>query len=260
MGYTALRFEIHGGVATITLNRPSSANAVDLTLAQELYGAALSCESDSSIRTVIITAEGTMFCGGGNLKDFAARGDDLPRHLTEVTAFLHGAIEHFTSMSPPVIAAVQGMAAGAGMSLACACDIVLAARSARFTMAYTALGLSPDGGGTFTLPRLVGHGRALELMLTNRVLSAEEACRLGIVTQVTDDEALLPEAASLAQRFVSGPTAAYGATKRLMLASTHGTLESQLRLEQASIAALAAAPNGREGIQAFSERRAPRFG
>ena len=162
-------------------------------------------------------------------------------------------------MDAPVIAAVNGMAAGAGFSLAAACDISLAAASARFASQYTAAALSPDGSSTFFVPRLVGMRRAAELMLTNRMLSAEEAVEWGLITRVVEDERLLDEARDLAEGLAAGPTLAYGAVKRLLAESSSATLETQMEMEARSIGALSASADGREGVRAFLEKRPPRF-
>jgi 2-(1,2-epoxy-1,2-dihydrophenyl)acetyl-CoA isomerase len=162
-------------------------------------------------------------------------------------------------MDPPVVAAVHGSAAGAGMSLACACDMTLAAESAKFTMAYTGIGLTPDGGATYTLPRLVGIKRTLELALTNRLLSAEEARNWGIVTRVLPEKDLIKEATALAGRLAAGPTKALGATKRLLQSGLTESFEGQMKNESHSISEMARTADASEGISAFVEKRTPTF-
>lgn len=259
MPYTALLFEVQNSIARITLNRPDAANALNLELARDLMHAALQCDQDPAIRAVILTGAGRMFCAGGDLKSFAAQGEHLPHHLKEVTTYLHAAMSRFTRMDAPLIAAVNGTAAGAGMSLVCACDFVLAAASARFTMAYTRAGLTPDGSSTYFLPRIVGLRRALELTLTNRQLSAQEAQDWGIVTRVVPDASLMAEAEALAAQLASGATFALGAAKRLLHSGWGETLETQMEHETQSIAAVARTADAREGIAAFLEKRAPQF-
>ncbi|MEW6297587.1 MAG: enoyl-CoA hydratase-related protein [Thermodesulfobacteriota bacterium] len=259
MPYTALLFEVQNSIARITLNRPDAANALNLELARDLMHAALQCDQDPAIRAVILTGAGRMFCAGGDLKSFAAQGEHLPHHLKEVTTYLHAAMSRFTRMDAPLIAAVNGTAAGAGMSLVCACDFVLAAASARFTMAYTRAGLTPDGSSTYFLPRIVGLRRALELTLTNRQLSAQEAQDWGIVTRVVPDASLMAEAEALAAQLASGATLALGAAKRLLHSGWGETLETQMEHETQSIAAVARTADAREGIAAFLEKRAPQF-
>jgi 2-(1,2-epoxy-1,2-dihydrophenyl)acetyl-CoA isomerase len=259
MPYTALLFEVQNSIARITLNRPDAANALNLELAKDLMHAALQCDQDPAIRAVILTGAGRMFCAGGDLKSFAAQGEHLPHHLKEVTTYLHAAMSRFTRMDAPLIAAVNGTAAGAGMSLVCACDFVLAAASARFTMAYTRVGLTPDGSSTYFLPRIVGLRRALELTLTNRQLSAQEAQDWGIVTRVVPDASLMAEAEALAAQLASGATLALGAAKRLLHSGWGETLETQMEHETQSIAAAARTADAHEGIAAFLEKRAPQF-
>jgi 2-(1,2-epoxy-1,2-dihydrophenyl)acetyl-CoA isomerase len=259
MPYTALLFEVQNSIARITLNRPDAANALNLELAKDLMHAALQCDQDPAIRAVILTGAGRMFCAGGDLKSFAAQGEHLPHHLKEVTTYLHAAMSRFTRMDAPLIAAVNGTAAGAGMSLVCACDFVLAAASARFTMAYTRVGLTPDGSSTYFLPRIVGLRRALELTLTNRQLSAQAAQDWGIVTRVVPDASLMAEAEALAAQLASGATLALGAAKRLLHSGWGETLETQMEHETQSIAAAARTADAHEGIAAFLEKRAPQF-
>ena len=246
-------------VAHITLDRQEAANSIDLNLARQLMHTVLRCDDDPAVRAVVITGRGSTFCVGGDLKSFAAEGERLSLHLREVTTYLHAAVSRLTRMDPPVIAAVNGTAAGAGMSLACACDFVLAAESARFTMAYTKVGLTPDGSSTYFLPRLVGLRRALELTLTNRVLSAEEALDWGIVSRVVPDGKLVEEAETLATDLASGATAALGASKRLLYGGWTETLETQLEHESQAISDISRTADGREGIAAFLDKRAPSF-
>ncbi len=259
MTFDTLRLQIDDGVARITLCRPDNANAMNPTLARELLDAAIACDVDPSVRAVLIDAEGRMFCAGGDLDTFRRAGDDLARLLRHMTVDLHGAIARLARMRAPVIAAVHGAAAGAGFSLTCACDLVVAARSAKFTMAYTRAGLAPDGSSTFFLPRLLGRRRALELMLLNPVLTANDAHAWGLVTRVVDDEELAETALDLARTLARGPTGAYAAAKRLVLASANETLESQMELESAAITEAATGPDGQEGIAAFLEKRTPTF-
>ena len=194
-------FEIRDNIAHVTLNRPHAGNALDLAMAQELAAASLECESNRDVRAVLLSGAGNSFCVGGDVKAFAVQ-KDLPRYLREITSHLHLAVSRLARLDAPVIAAVQGAAAGGGFSLAISCDLVLAAESATFLMAYSKIGMAPDGGSTYFLPRLVGFKRAMELTLTNRVLSAGEACEWGMVTEV------LPADASRARRTarpIAGP-------------------------------------------------------
>jgi 2-(1,2-epoxy-1,2-dihydrophenyl)acetyl-CoA isomerase len=257
--YATLEFDVSDGVAHITLNRPDAANALNRELAQELLRAVLRCDEEPDVRAVLISGEGPMFCVGGDLKSFAEQGEQLPYHLKEVTIYLHAAVSRMARMDPPVVAAVHGAAAGAGLSLACACDLVVAAESARFTMAYTNAGLTPDGSSTYYLPRLVGFKRAMELTLTNRQLSAQEAMQWGIVTRVVPDEDLSEDAATLARRLAAGATKALGASKRLLHAGWTETLETQMEHETQTIAEMARTADGQEGISSFVEKRSAEF-
>jgi len=259
MQYKTLLFDVREGVAHITLNRPESANSINAEMGSDLMRAAMLCGEDPVIRAVVITGAGGIFCSGGDLKSFAAHGEHLPYHLKEETTYLHAAISRLTRMDSPVVAAVNGIAAGAGMSLTCACDIVIAAESARFTMAYTRVGLTPDGSLTYFLPRIVGLKRALELALTNRVISAQEALDYGIVTRVVPDAELLTQAHDLAAQLATGPTKALGMSKWLLHSGWTETLETQMEHESQAIAGMARTVDAREGIAAFLEKRAAKF-
>jgi 2-(1,2-epoxy-1,2-dihydrophenyl)acetyl-CoA isomerase len=261
MDYTTIRFEVHDQIATIRLNRPDNANALNIDMSRELMQAAIRCSEDAAIRAVLLTGTGRMFCAGGDLKSFAAygRGAPLAEHLKEVTIYLHSAVSRFLRMDPPLIGVINGVAAGAGMSMACACDLVLAAESSRFTMAYTRAGLTPDGSSTYFLSRAVGMKRATELVLTNRMLSAQEAYEWGIVNQVVPDAELMSRATELATSLAAGATGAFGAAKRLLHNGWTETVETQMELEAQAIAARAHTADGDEGITAFLEKREPNF-
>ncbi|HEX9681652.1 MAG TPA: enoyl-CoA hydratase-related protein [Acidimicrobiales bacterium] len=252
-----VRCERHGGVAHLVLARPDAGNAIDLDVARALADAATALSDDRGVRVVLLRSEGKDFCVGGDLRSFA-QVRDLDRHLTEVTTHLHAAIARLARLDAPVIAAVQGSAAGAGMSLALGADLVVAAASARFVLAYTRVALSPDGGGSWYLPRLVGTRRALELALTNRALSAGDALEWGLVTRVVPDDALRSEAEALAGELAAMAPGSLAATKRLMRASLGNPLETQLELESLALAENARR-DGPEGIAAFIEKRPPAY-
>lgn len=258
--YANLLFEIDNHIAHITFNRPEAANAFDLNLAREFSDAARRCDENRQVRAVLLSGAGRMFCAGGDLKSFAQQPPaELPDYLRRVTHFLHNAITLFAHARAPVVAAVHGSAAGAGMSLTCACDFVVAAESAKFTMAYTRAGLTPDGSSTYFLPRIVGLRRAMDLTLTNRVLSAREAHEMGIVTRVVPDAELMATAEGLAKGFAQGPTRAYLGVKRLFAESATRTLEDQMELETEWIADMGRTADGSEGIASFLEKRPPKF-
>ena len=259
MDYNTLRFEVADGVAEITLNRPEVYNALNLAMVRELYDAVGRCDDNPAVHAVLLTGAGKAFCAGGDLKSFEAQRDDVERHVKDVTMWYHGAISRIARMRQPVIAAVNGVAAGGGMGLMMACDLALAAESARFTLAFTQAGLTPDSSSSYYLPRLVGLRRALDLTLTNRVLSAAEAEAWGLVTYVVPDGDLIERARELARRLAQGATEALGGAKRLLREGWNETLETQLARESERIAQAAAGPEGHEGITAFVEKRAPRF-
>lgn len=259
MIYQSLEFRIEDHVAIICFNRPEAANGIDISLAKELMHAAISCEDNAEIRAVLLTANGKMFSAGGDLKSFAEFGEQTSAKIKELMVYMHSAIARFARMDAPLIVAVNGTAAGAGFSMACAGDIVYAAASAKFTMAYTAAGLSPDGSASYFLPRLVGLRRAQELMFTNRLLTAKEAKEWGILTDVVDNEVLFETALKQAKTLASGPTLAFGSVKKLLMSSSQESLETQLELESKGMGAMTKTADGLEGIQAFCEKRRPVF-
>ena len=225
----------------------------------ELRGAVLvPPKGDESVRAVVLTANGRAFSVGGDLAAFADAPD--PQALLKtMTLELHAGQVVLATLDAPVVAAVNGTAAGAGLSLACSCDLVLAAEGAKFTMAYTGAGLVPDGGSTFFVPRLIGLRRTQELMFTNRVLTADEALDWQLINRVVPADELQDEAMKLAAQLAAGPTRAFGDVKRMLLASAARDLEAQLDLEGDSISASAGTVDGQEGIRAFLEKRTPVF-
>lgn len=257
--YTTLLFNVRDKVAHITLNRPDAANSINEEMGKDLMHAALRCDEDPEIRSVLISGAGKIFSGGGDLKAFLSKGDQLPYHVKEITTYLHAAISRFTRMDAPVVAAVHGAVAGAGMSIAIACDIVVAAETTRFTVAYTRAGLVPDGSSTYFLPRIVGLKRALELTLTNRMFSAQEALQWGLITRVVPDHELLTQSRAIAVQLANGPTQAYGLSKQLLHSGWTETLETQMENESQAIANSARTRDAYEGITAFLEKRPPKY-
>jgi 2-(1,2-epoxy-1,2-dihydrophenyl)acetyl-CoA isomerase len=259
MNYQTLKFEVSDQIATITLHRPDAANALNRQMGDELLRVANHCASNSDIRAVIVTAQGKMFCAGGDVTGFAD-ADNPGELLRAITSGLHAAIQRFQRMDAPLVVAVNGVAAGAGMSIAASGDFVLAAESAKFTMAYTRIGLSPDGSSTFFLPRLVGPLKAKELMMRNPVLTAAEALELGLVSQVVPDDELMDQALSTARELAAGPTRAYGEIKRLVADSFNSSLDAQLERETRAIAELANhSEDAKNGIAAFIAKETPDF-
>jgi 2-(1,2-epoxy-1,2-dihydrophenyl)acetyl-CoA isomerase len=259
MTYEKITYGVSNGIATVTLNRPDAFNALDMQLARELHDAIIESSEDEAVRVVVLTGTGRAFCAGGDVKGFCDTIDTIGAHVKRMTTELHGAVSRMIRMPKPVISAVNGVAAGGGMSLALAGDLILAIESARFTMAYTQIGASPDGSSTFTLPRLVGVKRALELTLLNPVLSAQEAKEWGIVNRVFPDDQFQAEVQNIAAQLAQGPTLAYGRTKALFYSSTSETLETQMEYETLHIAASGKTADFREGVAAFAEKRQASF-
>lgn len=259
MGYQTLIVETKNHVATITLNRPERYNAVNLQLAQELMEAVLGCDEDPEVRMLVITGTGRAFSGGGDVKEFGERLEMASRYLKELTTILHTAISRICRMPKPVLAAVNGVAAGGGMSLALACDLVVAAESARFTMAYAGIGATPDGSSSYFLPRLVGLKRALELVYTNRTLTAREAEAWGLVNKVVPDPDFKAAVDELAEELAQGPTQAFGRAKRLLHLGSLESLETQMEHESQLIALSGRTEDFREGVRAFLEKRKASF-
>ena len=254
-----LRFELADNVARVTLDRPDAANAMNTQMTKDLLEVGIECDENPEVRAVLLRSEGRMFCAGGDLASFAEAGDALPRRLKEMTVYLHAAITRLTRGRAPVIAAVQGPAAGGGFSLACAADLIIASEQAVFTMAYTRAGLTPDGSSTWFLPRLLGRRRALELILTNRVLSAAEAQDWGLVNEVVPAAELDSRAGDLARKLAAGPTWAFGRSRELVMRSYSEDLESQMEFESQAIADAARTEDAAEGIAAFFEKRRASF-
>jgi len=200
-----------------------------------------------------------MFCAGGDLKAFAAQGNRVSSYMKEVTQVFHAAISRFNWMDAPVVGAINGTAAGGGLSLALATDLAIAAENAKFTLAYTKVGLVPDGGSTYFLARLVGLRRAKEMALLNPVWTAQQALEWGLINQVVADDEVLPAALTLARKLAQGPTRSFGEAKRLILAGATESLESQMERESRAIAAMAGSADGQEGMAAFLNKRVPNF-
>ncbi len=255
--YQAITFEQSGPVVRIQLNRPDAANGMNDTMTRELAHAARRCDADTT-KVVVLTGSGRFFCAGGDLKSFAS-APSRGRYIKGVADDLHRAISTFARMDAVLITAVNGAAAGAGFSLAVAGDLVLAAESASFTLAYTRAGLSPDGSSSYFLPRLIGMRRTQELMLTNRALSAGEAADWGLVTEVVDDERLGDRTTELAERMAATARGSNGAVKTLLLTSLQNGLEEQMELEGRFIAHCADSADGREGVDAFLGKRRAEF-
>ena len=259
MPFETLTLDIHHHIATLTLNRPDAYNAVNVLLARELLDAITRVDEDPAVRCVVITGAGKAFCAGGDVKGFHDHLPEIGTHLKRLAHLLHGAVSRLARMPKPVIAAANGAVAGGGMGLLLACDLAYAVETATLTMAYTRIGANPDGSSTFWLPRLVGVRRALELIYTNRVLSAQEALAWGLLNGVMAPERFSDEVYAVARQLAQGPTLAYARAKKLCYSGVNETLETQMEHEARDIADGGKTEDFREGIAAFTQKRAPTF-
>jgi 2-(1,2-epoxy-1,2-dihydrophenyl)acetyl-CoA isomerase len=253
-------YEAADGVAMLTLNRPDKLNAFNEAMHGELAQALRRVEADSGIRAVLLTGAGRGFCAGQDLGDRVTGEGDAPPDLGATLDGLYNPlIRRICRLERPVICAVNGVAAGAGANLAFNCDIVLAARSAKFMEPFCKLGLVPDAGGTYILPRLVGAVRARGLALLGETLTAEQAEAWGLIWRVIDDERLLDEAQALARHLATQPTKGLGLIKRALLASATNSLDAQLDLERDLQREAGRTEDYREGVAAFMEKRPATF-
>jgi 2-(1,2-epoxy-1,2-dihydrophenyl)acetyl-CoA isomerase len=255
-------FEREKGLAVLTLNRPASYNALDLELGEALLAAAIRCDEDPAVRAVLITGAGPAFCSGGDIRQMCEEAEPDGRagaFLKRLTVRFHATIATLARMPKPVVMAVNGPAAGGGLSLALAGDLVVASEDASFTLGYTAIGLAPDGSSSFTLPRLVGPKRAYELMALNRKLTAAEARDLGLINQVFPAERFRDEALDYARRLAQGPTRALGQAKKLLLLNATCDLETAMEHERRAIAACGGTNDFIEGVGAFFDKRKAAF-
>ena len=256
----SLVLDYHDNLAIITLNRAEVYNAIDLPLCVALKTCLAELAQDDRVHAVILTGNGPAFCGGGDLRFALAANPATPGDsFMTLTGPLHDAILTLRTMSKPVVAAVNGVAAGAGMFLALACDLRVMADTAYLKQSNTSHGLSLPAGGSFVLPRLVGLARALEIVMLDEPIAAERALQLGLATRVVPRAVLMDEAHLLAARIARMPLAALGRVKRLMNDSYWSTLEEQLQAERLDLAASANTAEGREGITAFLQKRQPDF-
>ena len=259
MDLQTIKYHLADGVAHVRLNRPDGANAVNPVFARELREVMLEAEHDDAVKAVSVTAEGKVFCAGGDLKEFAAAGDGLPKMAADMLVDYHGAIYKMNRMAKPVVAGVGGAAGGAGLSLVSAFDLVVCGQSAKFTMAYTRAGVTPDGTSSYFLARHIGLRRMMDLTLTNRVLSADEAEAWGLVNRVVPDDEVDAATAELAAGLAAGPAWASGHAKRVIYEGYETPLEQAGEFEGATITTAMATHDGREGIAAFAEKRKPSF-
>ncbi|WP_372026386.1 enoyl-CoA hydratase/isomerase family protein [Tistrella mobilis] len=248
------------GIANIRLNRPEAGNGFNIELMAALHDIIMRVHGDRRVRAVVLSGNGKLFCGGGDVKDFAAKGSDLPDYLRMATAWLQVCVAGLVNLEVPVITRVQGYATGgAGLGLVCCTDIVVCGASARFMAGGTRVGMAPDAGATSTLSKIVGFRRAMDMVLTNRFVDAEEALRIGLVTSVVPDDGLDAEVLRYARMVAAGAPKSQAATKRLMWNGMGRGFEASLPDEAREVAALSGTGDALEGLRAVIERRAPRF-
>ena len=260
MQYENIEFEINNGVAILRLNRPDSLNSFTAEMHGEVREALTGAAQDKAVRAVLLTGNGRGFCAGQDLNDRAvAPGDEMPDLGDSVESYYNPLIRLLTTMEKPVICAVNGVAAGAGANIAFACDIVIAGRSASFIESFCKLGLIPDSGGTWVLPRLVGMARARGLAMLGPKISAEQAETWGMIWQCVDDEELMPTALGLAEQMATQPTRGFAFTKQAFAASAANTLDQQLELEKELMRAAGKTHDYQEGVKAFLEKRTPEY-
>jgi 2-(1,2-epoxy-1,2-dihydrophenyl)acetyl-CoA isomerase len=261
MSYETIQFEMRGAVGLITLNRPESLNALTSRVGEE-FQAVVEAARQKGARAILLTGAGRAFCAGGDLremKSIAERDGRIEAFFEEPLRLLNECILLIRRTQLPFIAAVNGAASGGGCNLALACDLVLAGESARFNQAFIKIGLSPDCGGTFILPRLIGWKRATELLMTGDMVSAQRAFEMGMINAVVPDDELLAQALALAERLANAPTDAIGRIKELLEASAANDYGAQLELERAAQIQSGKTRDFKEGVAAFIEKRPPKF-
>ncbi|HZM22540.1 MAG TPA: enoyl-CoA hydratase/isomerase family protein [Anaerolineales bacterium] len=249
----------HGHILEIVLNRPEAYNALNLELMEILSDALTTLATENVIKGIMITGNGKAFCSGGDLKWISQQTGEASSTVHRLAAQFHIAITEIRRMGKPVVAAINGIAAGGGFSLGLACDFCVMAESAVLRQAYTSSGLSIDGGGTFALPRLVGLARALEIAAFDQPITSAQALAWGLVTKVVPDDKVIEEAMSMLQELAKSALHSFAWSKRLLLESFNNTLETQLELERQGISDCARHSDGQEGIKAFVEKRKPVF-
>jgi 2-(1,2-epoxy-1,2-dihydrophenyl)acetyl-CoA isomerase len=261
MIYQTIQLEQRGAVAVLTLNRPESLNALTVEMGRE-FQTAIGEALQQGARAIILTGAGRAFCAGGDLRDMqriAAEDGRIEAFFDEPLRLLHDCILMIRKTPTPFVAAVNGVASGAGCNLALACDLTIAAASARFNQAFIKIGLSPDCGGTFILPRLIGLKHATELLMTGDMVSAERAAAIGMINAAVPDDELMARAFAIAERLAQAPTAAIGRIKELLEASATSDYAAQLELERTAQIQSGQTTDFKEGVAAFIEKRPPKF-
>lgn len=260
MSYETIQFEMRGAVGLITLNRPAQLNALTIQVAHE-FRSAFSEARETGARAIILTGAGRAFCAGGDVREMQRMAEEgnVGAFFEEPLKLLHECVILIRRTPLPVIAAVNGVASGGGCNLALACDLVIAAESARFNQAFIKIGLTPDCGGTYLLPRLVGLHRAAELMMTGDMVDAEMAFKMGMINRVVSDDALMNEALAMAEKLAQAPTASIGRIKWLLDSSATNDFAAQLELEHKAQVQSGQSQDFKEGVAAFLEKRPPKF-
>ncbi len=259
MSESVLQTEIKDNVAILTINRQSEFNAFDNNTLKLFADMMISLALNEEVKAIIITGKGKVFSGGGDLKYGVSEKGGVSSAFYNIAHFLHVAVLEIRKIPKPVIAAINGTAAGGGFSLALACDFRIISESAKMKQAYTSNGLSIDGGGSFTLPKLVGLAKALEITYLDEVITAEKALEMGLVNKVVPADKLLETAIDFAKKFKNVSLNSFGISKRLFNDSFSNSLEKQLELEREWLAIAAAHKDGQEGVKAFLEKRKPVF-
>jgi 2-(1,2-epoxy-1,2-dihydrophenyl)acetyl-CoA isomerase len=261
VGDGPVRLELHAdGVAHLRLNRPESANGLNVELLRALHDGVLRIHGDGRVRAVLLSGEGRNFCAGGDVHTFLSKGEALPDYIRVATSLLQLATAALIRLNPPVVAAVQGFAAGGGgMGLVCSADFVVAAESAKFLAGATRVAMVPDAGVSVTLTQLVGFRRAMEILMLNPTISAAEAKEMGLITRTVADARLMDEAWALARQLAAGAPAALANTKRLLWNGIGESVEAAMPQENHAQAVLSGMADAREGLAAVIEKRAPRF-
>lgn len=250
---------INEAIATITFNRPDHMNSLNLAMAHELAEITEQILHDKNIRAVLIQGAGPVFMAGGDIQYFHQTLDKMPMGVLTIVRLVHASILNLQKMRKPVLACVHGSIAGVGMSMMLAADLVIAGAATKFTVAYNKLGVSPDGGSTYFLPRVVGWKKAAELIMLSEVFTAEKAQMLGLINWVVSEDSLVAETTKIVHKLAEGPTQAFANTKELLLNSSQNNLAQQLELEASSFAQLSSSHDFREGVKGFINKSKPVF-
>lgn len=251
---------LEDGVGRLRLNRPEASNGLHVPMLRALYEALMTAHGEPRLRALLLSGEGKNFCAGGDVKEFASKGRDLPDYLRQATSWLQICASALIRLQAPVVTLVQGFAAGGGgLGLVCASDIVIAAESARFMSAATRVGMAPDAGSSVTLGRIVGHRKAMEIVLTNPMIAAAEALEIGLVTRVVPDAELEPAGRALSAELAAGPTLALSESKRLLWEGLGRSVEECLADESRTVSRLSGSDDALEGLAAVIERRDPAY-